>query len=166
MKTTNNWRNEVNEIRARLEALKPRSCWDKGVKGFALDLLESYENICEYCENNGQPVPELNEETFKAMDTKTNIYKDQAVFTVTRWDGNGDVMTIYKGENETDARDLYKKEVAGAGTPVDIAGWTENDQAFKRMYHFEIARVEFDEDGDIANENVLEHSVFFENFEY
>lgn len=42
----NNWRNEVNEIRARLEALKPRSCWDRGVKGFALDLLESYENIC------------------------------------------------------------------------------------------------------------------------
>lgn len=51
------------------------------------------------------------------MDTKTNIYKDQAVFTVTRWDGNGDVLTIYEGENETDARDLYKKEVAGAGTP-------------------------------------------------
>ena len=104
--------------------------------------------------------------TNKAMDTKTNIYKDQAVFTVTRWDGNGDVMTIYRGENETDARDLYKKEVAGAGTPVDIAGWTENDQAFKRMYHFEIARVEFDEDGDIASENALEHSDFFENFEY
>ena len=60
---SNNWRNEVNEIRARLEALKPRSCWDRGVKGFALDLLESYENICEYCENNGPPVPELNEET-------------------------------------------------------------------------------------------------------
>ena len=60
---SNNWKNEVNDIRARLEALKPRSCWDRGVKGFALDLLESYENICEYCENNGQPVPELNEET-------------------------------------------------------------------------------------------------------
>lgn len=33
------------------------------MKGFALDLLENYENICEYCENHGQPVPELNEET-------------------------------------------------------------------------------------------------------
>lgn len=60
---SNNWKNEVNEIRARLEAVKTRSCWDRGVKGFALDLLESYENICEYCENNGQPIPELNEET-------------------------------------------------------------------------------------------------------
>lgn len=58
-----NWKNEVNEIRARLEAVKTRSCWDRGVKGFALDLLESYENICEYCEHDGQPIPELNEET-------------------------------------------------------------------------------------------------------
>lgn len=58
-----NWKNEVNEIRGRLEAVKTRSCWDRSVKGFALDLLESYENICEYCEHNGQPIPELNEET-------------------------------------------------------------------------------------------------------
>ena len=60
---TNNWRNKVNEIRVRLEAIKTRSCWERGVQGFALDLLENYKNICEYCENNGQPVPELNEET-------------------------------------------------------------------------------------------------------
>lgn len=60
---SNNWKNEVNEIRARLEAVKTRSCWGRGVKGFALDLLESYENICEHCEHNGQPIPELNEET-------------------------------------------------------------------------------------------------------
>lgn len=58
-----NWKNEVNEIRARLEAVKTRSCWDRGVKGFALNLLRSYIDICEYCDNNGQPIPELNEET-------------------------------------------------------------------------------------------------------
>ena len=58
-----NWKNEVNEIRARLEAVKTRSCWDRGVKGFALNLLRSYIDICEYCDNNGRPVPELNEAT-------------------------------------------------------------------------------------------------------
>lgn len=60
---SNNWKNEVNEIRARLEAVKTRSCWDRGVKGFALNLLRSYIDICEYCNNNGRPIPELNEET-------------------------------------------------------------------------------------------------------
>ena len=60
---SNNWKNEVNEIRARLEAVKTRSCWDRGVKGFALNLLRSYIDICEYCDNNGRPIPELNEET-------------------------------------------------------------------------------------------------------
>lgn len=58
-----NWKNEVNEIRARLEAVKTRSCWDRDVKGFALNLLRSYIDICEYCDNNGRPIPELNEET-------------------------------------------------------------------------------------------------------
>ena len=60
---SNNWKNEVNEIRARLEAVKTRSCWDRGVKGFALNLLRSYIDICESCDNNGRPIPELNEET-------------------------------------------------------------------------------------------------------
>lgn len=58
-----NWKNEVNEIRARLEAVKTRSCWNRGVKGFALNLLRSYIDICEYRDNNGRPIPELNEET-------------------------------------------------------------------------------------------------------
>lgn len=58
-----NWKNEVNEIRARLEAVKTRSCWDRGVKGFALNLLRSYIDICEYCDNNGRPIPELTEKT-------------------------------------------------------------------------------------------------------
>lgn len=58
-----NWKNEVNEIRARLEAVKTRSCWNRGVKDFALNLLRSYIDICEYCDNNGRPIPELNEET-------------------------------------------------------------------------------------------------------
>lgn len=63
MKALDNWKNGVNEIRARLEAIKTRSCWDRGVKGFALNLLRSYIDICEYCDNNGRPVPELNEAT-------------------------------------------------------------------------------------------------------
>lgn len=71
---SNNWKNEVNEIRARLEATKTRSCWGRGVKGFALDLLESYENICEYCENNGEPVPELNEVTLLNGAADWNAY--------------------------------------------------------------------------------------------
>lgn len=58
-----NWKNEVNEIRARLEAVKTRSCWGRGVKGFALNLLRSYIDICEYCDNNGRPIPELTEKT-------------------------------------------------------------------------------------------------------
>lgn len=37
-----NWKNGVNEIRERLEAVKTRSCWDRVVKGFARTLPRSY----------------------------------------------------------------------------------------------------------------------------
>lgn len=71
---SNNWKNEVNEIRARLEAVKTRSCWGRGVKGFALNLLRSYIDICEYCDNNGRPIPELNEETLLNGSDDWNAY--------------------------------------------------------------------------------------------
>lgn len=48
-KLSSSWRDEVNQIRTRLNSLRARSCWDRGVNGFALDLLDSYEEICEYC---------------------------------------------------------------------------------------------------------------------
>ena len=47
-KLSSSWRDEVNQIRTRLNSLRARSCWDRGVNGFALDLLDSYEEICEY----------------------------------------------------------------------------------------------------------------------
>lgn len=110
-----NWKNEVNEIRARLEAVKTRSCWDRGVKGFALDLLESYENICEYCEHDGQPIPELNEETLLngAADWRAYCY--------------GGCALIYDGDiakNLCTPSEL-KRTDNGSKAPNDREGWQD-----------------------------------------
>jgi hypothetical protein len=110
-----NWKNEVNEIRARLEAVKTRSCWDRGVKGFALDLLESYENICEYCEHDGQPIPELNEETLLngAADWRAYCY--------------GGCTLIYDGDiakNLCTPSEL-KRTDNGNKAPNDREGWQD-----------------------------------------
>ena len=53
---------------------RARSCWDRGVNGFALDLLDSYEEICEYCENEGEPIPELCEKTLLNGATNWDSY--------------------------------------------------------------------------------------------
>ena len=37
-KLSSSWRDEVNQIRTRLNSFRARSCWDRGVNGFALDL--------------------------------------------------------------------------------------------------------------------------------
>lgn len=110
-----NWKNEVNEIRARLEAVKTRSCWDRGVKGFALDLLESYENICEYCEHNGQPIPELTEKTLLngAADWRAYCY--------------GGCALIYDGDiakNLCTPSEL-KRTDNGNKAPNDRDGWQD-----------------------------------------
>lgn len=53
---------EMQKIRERLAATKPRSAWDKGVKEIAEDLLDKYEEIAQYREGS-DPVPPLTEKT-------------------------------------------------------------------------------------------------------
>lgn len=53
---------EMQKIRERLEATKPRSAWDKGVKKIAENLLDKYEEIVRDREGSN-PVPPLTEKT-------------------------------------------------------------------------------------------------------
>lgn len=53
---------EMQKIRERLAATKPRSAWDKGVKEIAEGLLDKYEEIVRYREGS-DPVPPLTEKT-------------------------------------------------------------------------------------------------------
>lgn len=110
-----NWKNEVNEIRARLEAVKTRSCWDRGVKGFALNLLRSYIDICEYCDNNGRPIPELNEETLLngADDWNAYCYGGGALIY------DGDIAKNLCTPSE------LKRTDNGNKAPIDREGWQD-----------------------------------------
>lgn len=53
---------EMQKIRERLEGIKPRSAWKKGVKEIAEGLLDKYEEIIRYREGS-DPVPPLTEKT-------------------------------------------------------------------------------------------------------
>lgn len=53
---------EMQKIRERLAATKPRSAWDKGVKEIAGGLLDKYGEIVRYWEGS-DPVPPLTEKT-------------------------------------------------------------------------------------------------------
>lgn len=112
---SNNWKNEVNEIRARLEAVKTRSCWGRGVKGFALNLLRSYIDNCEYCDNNGRPIPELNEKTLLngADDWNEYCYGGGALIY------DGDIAKNLCTPSE------LKRTDNGNKAPNDREGWQE-----------------------------------------
>lgn len=53
---------EMQKIRERLVATKPRSAWDKGVKKIAENLLDKYEEIVRDREGS-DPLPPLTEKT-------------------------------------------------------------------------------------------------------
>lgn len=57
--TVNNIQAVINEV----EKAKARSAWNRGVKAYALDILASFEESRQWCEENGESVPELDEVT-------------------------------------------------------------------------------------------------------
>ena len=57
--TANNIQAVVNEV----EKAKTRSAWRRGVKAYALEMLERFEEWRRWNEENGESVPELEERT-------------------------------------------------------------------------------------------------------
>lgn len=45
---------DVTFIRKSIESVRARSAWDNGVKTFALDLLDKYDEACFYYEQKGE----------------------------------------------------------------------------------------------------------------
>ena len=87
--------------------------------------------------------------------------EETTTFAVVAFCGNGDSQTLFESEDKSSAEARYVQEVKAAGEPVDIAGWTDSDQAWKSMYHIELLKTTRDEDGTIVYEEGLEYSEFF-----
>ena len=50
----------ITELQKVIEQSPARSAWSKGVKEYALELLEQFEEYTAYCKRNGEDLPELN----------------------------------------------------------------------------------------------------------
>ena len=101
-------------------------------------------------------------DTSDSNDAENEVSKEETTtFAVIAFYGNGDSQTLFESEDKSSAESRYVQEVKAAGEPVDIAGWTDSDQAWKSMYHIELLKTTRDEDGDIVYEEGLEHSEFF-----
>lgn len=107
-------------------------------------------------------IAEVEGEAADSNDVENEASKEETTtFAVVAFCGNGDSEIIFESEDKSAAEARYAEEVKAAGEPVDIAGWTDSDQAWKSMYHIELLKTTRDEDGDIVYEEGLEHSEFF-----
>ena len=55
--------NNIQAVANKVNNTKTRSAWSRGVKAYALDILASFEESRQWCEANGESVPELDEVT-------------------------------------------------------------------------------------------------------
>lgn len=56
-------KNQVSRIREIIEYIKRRSAWDKGVKLYALELLDNYCEMVDYAKETGVCAPRFIEST-------------------------------------------------------------------------------------------------------
>lgn len=50
---------DVIFIRESIESVRARSAWDRGVKMFALDILDKYNEACYFYEQEGEEYPDF-----------------------------------------------------------------------------------------------------------
>ena len=109
--TVNNIQAVINEV----EKAKARSAWSRGVKAYALDILASFEESRQWCEANGESVPELDERT------ALNGASDWSAWA---YGGCGLVYDAYIAERLCTPSEL-KKLHGGARVPAGVATWCD-----------------------------------------
>lgn len=109
--TAKNIQTVVNEV----NNTKTRSAWSRGVKAYALDILASFEESRQWCEANGESVPELDEVT--ALNGANN-------WVMWAYGGCGLVYDAYIAERLCTPSEL-KKLHGGARVPAGAATWCD-----------------------------------------
>lgn len=71
---------DITFIRESIESLSPRSAFDKASKSFALDLLDKYDELCDWCDSEGKECPPF------CLDTALNGARDWKEYC---YGGNG-----------------------------------------------------------------------------
>lgn len=105
----------IKAVRKAIEARKQRSAWSKGVKAYALDMLESFEDWRKWNEEAGESVPELDERT--ALNGASN-------WRVWSYGGSGLCYNAYIAERLCTPSELRKLD-GGARVPAGAVTWCD-----------------------------------------
>lgn len=98
-----------------IENTKTRSAWNRGVKAYALEMLERFEEWRRWNEENGESVPELDERT------ALNGARDWNAWA---YGGCGLCYDAYIAERLCTPSEL-KKLHGGARVPAGAATWCD-----------------------------------------
>lgn len=107
---------DVTFIRESIESVRSRSAWDKGVKTFALDLLDKYDDLCLYYEQDGQACPDFCLSTVLdgAKDWEQYCYGGKALIY------DGDIARALCTPSELSRNDYGSKSPNGTELWMDV----------------------------------------------
>ena len=105
----------IQAIREAIEARKERSAWSKGVKAYALEMLESFEECSKWNEENGEELPTIDERT--ALDGAKDWHE-------WAYGGCGLCYDAYIAERLCTPSEL-KKLHGGARVPAGAVTWCD-----------------------------------------
>jgi hypothetical protein len=111
--------------------MNTRNAWDRGVKAYALEMLESFEEWRRWNEENGESVPELDERT------ALNGASDWSAWA---YGGCGLVYNAYIAERLCTPSELRKLN-GGAKVPTGAATWCDIEARAARQAWRMIAEV-------------------------
>lgn len=105
----------IQAVANEVEKAKTRSAWSRGVKVYAFEMLERFEDWRRWNEENGKSVPELDEVT------ALNGASDWGAWA---YGGSGLVYNAYIAERLCTPSEL-KKLHGGARVPAGAATWCD-----------------------------------------
>lgn len=107
--------NNIQAVANEVNNTKTRSAWSKGVQAYALEMLERFEELRRWNEDNGESVPELDEVT------ALNGAHDWSAWA---YGGCGLVYDAYIAERLCTPSELRKLD-GGARVPAGAATWCD-----------------------------------------
>lgn len=107
--------NNIQAVANEVKNTKTRSAWSRGVKAYALEMLERFEEWRRWNEENGESVPELDERT------ALNGARDWSAWA---YGGCGLVYDAYIAERLCTPSELRKLQ-GGTRVPAGAATWLD-----------------------------------------
>lgn len=103
-------------------------------------------------------------ESGKAAEAETNEAPVESTYCVQyTMIANSSLIMKTTDEESAKAEFARQRDQLALNSPVDVSGWTDEDQAWCDVYRVELLRIDFDESGDVTDIVTIDETPYYFN---